>query len=237
VVNSTDLTLAPGAPNPLAVSKVFSQLPANDLAKVVGLSKHLCLQVNQLVYAAGATPTDVIVLVDGALYVVDALEDGRLCHVGTLQPGDSAGWIGAIDGQPTSTHIVAAAPNTRVLLVPIPVVKALFLQRPSFSGAALSLMASTIRHYMRTRAALTAPTVAQRIYRALLGIAEDAPPNIAVVLPKQQDLAVLANTTRETVSRTLQELIKRDILDKRGHQVTVKNLDALRQLASATKPH
>lgn len=219
----------------LQQAKLFSHLSTADLERVADLSIVRYLNANQLALAAGAKPAEVAVLLAGGLHVLDRQEDDRLCHVGTLQPGDSIGWIGAIDSLPTNSHIVATVSGAWVLLVPLPVIQALFAQRPAFSRAVMNLLASTIRHYMRSRFALSAPSVAQRIYRVIAGLAEDAAAHGTVVLPKQQDLASLANTSRETVSRTLQELIKHGVLDKKGHQISIRDLAALQQLASGVK--
>lgn len=212
-------------------AKVFSQLSLADLKQVEALGALVDVAANQLVLKAGAAPEHLVVLISGSLHVLDALEDNRLCHVGTLGPGDSLGWISVIDGLPTNSHVVAAASGARVLLIPLGVIRTLFSQRPAFSQAVLAIMASTIRHYMRTRAALSAPNVAQRIYRVVLGLAQDAGDPETLVLPKQHDLATLANTSRETVSRTMQELIKGGVLQKNGHQVVVRDLAALQRLA------
>lgn len=220
--------------HPLHLAKVFCTLSLADLNQVAALARTADYKANQLVLQAGCSPEHVVVVVSGGLHVVDVLDDGRLCHVGTLRPGDSLGWISAIDALPTASHIIAADDLTRVYFVPLTVIRALLSQRPAFSKAVMATLASTIRHYMRTRAALSAPSVAQRIYRVILGLAQDAGQQAgtpAVPLPKQQDLANLANTSRETVSRTLQELIRSGVLHKQGHQVTIANLPALQRLA------
>lgn len=212
-------------------ARVFSNLPLPDLRQIEVLSKELICTTNQLIHKAGSAPEHVVVVLEGALHVVDALDDGRLCHVGIVRPGESVGWISAIDGLPTASHVIAASSDTRVLLVPFVVVRALFNQRPAFSRAVMTILASTIRQYMRTRAALSAPSVAERLFRVILGLAQDAGEAAGLVLPKQQDLATLANTSRETVSRTMQELIRSGVLQKNGHQVVVRDLAALQRLA------
>lgn len=212
-------------------AKVFSQLSLADLRQVEAMGSLVDVAPKQLVLKAGDAPEHLVVLIAGSLHVLDTLDDNRVCHVGTLGPGDSLGWISVIDGLPTNSHIVSAAQGARVFLIPLGVIRSLLSQRPAFSQAVLAIMASTIRHYMRTRAALSAPNVSQRIYRVILGLAQDAGETKTLVLPKQQDLATLANTSRETVSRTMQELIRGGVLQKNGHQVAVRDLAALQRLA------
>jgi len=50
-------------------------------------------------------------------------------------------------------------------------------------------------------------------------------------LPKQQDIANSVNTSRETVSRALQMLIKSGVLRKVGHQIVIKQAETLKKLA------
>ena len=51
------------------------------------------------------------------------------------------------------------------------------------------------------------------------------------IIPRQQDLANMVNTSRETVSRALQALIKHGVLTKSGHQIQIIQSELLHQLA------
>jgi len=51
-------------------------------------------------------------------------------------------------------------------------------------------------------------------------------------VPRQQDIAAMVNTSRETVSRALQLLIKNGVLTKSGHQLHIQQSEALKKLAA-----
>ena len=81
---------------------------------------------------------------------------------------------------------------------------------------------------------LTLPSAFQRICFQISSLSSQADSDWredVSALPKQHDLASAANTTRETVSRTLQLLIKAGIISKVGHKVVVKRRDLLKRLA------
>ena len=50
-------------------------------------------------------------------------------------------------------------------------------------------------------------------------------------VPTQQELAVMVNTARETVSRALQVLLQKGIVAKDGRSLAIRDPVALRQLA------
>ena len=50
-------------------------------------------------------------------------------------------------------------------------------------------------------------------------------------LPNQREIASIVNTSRETVSRALQLLIKGGVLGKAGHKLVVHKAELLEKLA------
>jgi DNA-binding GntR family transcriptional regulator len=57
------------------------------------------------------------------------------------------------------------------------------------------------------------------------------PTNYSASLPNQKEIASMVNTSRETVSRALQVLIKSGALAKSGHQIVVNKQDLMDKLA------
>ena len=50
-------------------------------------------------------------------------------------------------------------------------------------------------------------------------------------LPKQHEIATFVNTSRETVSRAVQLLVKHGVISKDGRSIKVKKIDLLKEAA------
>jgi len=95
----------------------------------------------------------------------------------------------------------------------------------------LQLSADSIRRLEQARVMLSLPNAFHRVFMQINLLSAGS--NSALTsLPKQQDIAHSVNTSRETVSRALQILIKSGVLRKVGHQIVIKQADALKKLAA-----
>ena len=55
-------------------------------------------------------------------------------------------------------------------------------------------------------------------------------------LPTQQEISIMVNTSRETVSRAMQVLIQRGVVEKDLKRLIVRKPETLRQEINALKP-
>ena len=55
-------------------------------------------------------------------------------------------------------------------------------------------------------------------------------------LPTQQEISIMVNTSRETVSRAMQVLIQRGVVEKDLKRLIVRKPETLRQEVNALKP-
>src|SRR5947209_6622388 len=71
---------------------------------------------------------------------------------------------------------------------------------------------------------LCLPNASQRVYALILRLCKVAPGGLVVVEypPKQQALAIMANTSRESVSRAMKVLTDRRIVEKDHHRLIVR---------------
>ena len=180
----------------------------------------------------GAPADTLFYVVSGCINVVVTAEDGRLVGQSPANPGDPIGWLSVIDGKPMNATLLAAA-DSEVLLIPASVARELLLPEPSVNQFVLQLLARGIRQHLDERRVLTLPNAFQRVFLHLHQLAQSAQAEGAPMLPKQQEIATLVNTSRETVSRAIQLLVKRGVLHKRGHQVIILQHDQLKALATA----
>jgi CRP-like cAMP-binding protein len=97
----------------------------------------------------------------------------------------------------------------------------------------MQLLAQSVRHSMKERAMLSLPNAFHRIFVQLnLMVNNNSAQRQIHHVPRQQDIAAMVNTSRETVSRALQLLIKNGVLTKTGHQLHIQQSEALKKLAA-----
>lgn len=207
-------------------------LPEADLLELGGVSQLKTLVAGESLLKVGEIPAYLMFVITGQLQAHEVSEDGRVIGIGAFRPGDAVGWLPLIDGMPMACTIDAIEP-TQLLLIPMAVAQRLVLTRPLMVERLLKLLAASIRQTSAEKSMLSLPNAFHRVFVQIQQLSADATEGKPLAhLPKQQELASIVNTSRETVSRALQLLIKNGVLRKVGHQVVIKEGDLLKRLAS-----
>jgi CRP-like cAMP-binding protein len=85
-------------------------------------------------------------------------------------------------------------------------------------------MAASIRSAANYRAILGIPSAMQRVFALLNQFAKLAPGGLVVIekMPTQQEIAIMVNTSRETVSRAIQILLQKGVVEKDLRRLIVR---------------
>lgn len=171
-------------------------------------------------------------LVQGRLQVLDVTESGREIGLNLLLPGDYFGEISVIDDLPRSASVVAAE-ACLIGLLPKAQSLALFHQNPLVAERILKGLAKKLRTASIYQTILCLPNAQQRVFALLQRLCSVAPGGLVVVeqAPKQQELAIMANTSRETVSRAFKVLTDAGVVEKDNHRLIVRKPRQLEALA------
>mgnify|MGYP000715216285 CR=1 FL=1 len=243
-------TEAEGAGVPLnqAVRQVIT-VHLSNIPLLNGLAPHVLQQVGAAmqfrtvekgtyVMHKGSAGEHLVFLLSGHLHVLDVTEDGREIHLATLAPGDYVGEMAVIDGQPRSASVQA---NETALVAFLPRAQSLQLiyTNPLVAERVMTRMAGTIRAAAANRAILSIPNAFQRVYAVLNQLAKPVPGNMVVIasMPTQQAIATMVNTSRETVSRALQVLLQKQVVEKDMRRLIVRQPDVLRKMALEDPGH
>lgn len=186
----------------------------------------------ETVIQKGSPGSALLFLLSGQLQVVDVTEDGRAVGLNLLNAGDFLGEIAVIDGGPRSATVTAL--NTAVVgTLPRATALWLFSHCPSVAERILAHMAAKIRSESQFRTLLGIQNIFQRVCALLEFYKRTQPGGLEVVenLPTQQDIAIMINTSRETVSRVLAELSQRGVVEKDMRRLIIRRPQDLRQLA------
>jgi CRP/FNR family transcriptional regulator, cyclic AMP receptor protein len=186
----------------------------------------------EIVLQKGATGDTLLFLLTGQLQVVDVTEDGRAIGLRMLAPGDFFGEIAVINGSTRSASVVALSP---VLVAFLPRATALhmFTHSPSVAQLMLRHLAEKVQRDSEFRALLSIHNTSRRVYNFLELFRQKKPDNSEVVenLPTHQDIAIMINTSRETVTRAILVLVQQGIVEKDAqHRLIILKPDALQKL-------
>jgi CRP-like cAMP-binding protein len=174
-------------------------------------------------------------LLEGRLQAVDFTVDGREVGLYFVDSGDFFGELAVIDTKPQPEFMIAVA-KAKIAILPRHEARALMLTTPSVAEQLLARLAARLRQVSAQRTLLALPNPAQRICAQLLQMVE--PPigsgsraNIRQA-PTHQEIAIMINTSRETVTRVLQVLQTRGILKRDGNALEVIDPDYLGDVAA-----
>ncbi|MEI5999456.1 Crp/Fnr family transcriptional regulator [Paraburkholderia bengalensis] len=180
----------------------------------------------------GDSGSALLLLMSGRLQVIALSEDGREVGLNFVEPGDYFGELSIIDGGPRSASIIATTESV-VGFLPKPQAQALFYRNPAVVEALLQRLCRTIRQASNYRSMLGLTRAYSRVYSVLEASMKKSTGDMLTIenLPNQQAIAIMANVSRETVSRAIRSLVDGRVVDRDYRRLIVRNVDLLRKLA------
>jgi len=172
------------------------------------------------------------VLLEGEAKVVLTGSEGREAVIAFLSEGDFFGEMSLLDGDPRSATVRASG-ETRLLFLKRDSFFELLRTFPEIAISMLAELSTRLRNANRKISALALSPVNARIAGALLQLAELRGVRVRgqVIIrdrPTQQEIADMANTTRETVSRVLSQLQKDGLISVEGRDLLLLHEEKLK---------
>ena len=170
----------------------------------------------------------------GSVKITRLNEEGREVILAMLGPSEFFGEMALLDGQGRSANVMALEDTTLVTLSRRDFLDVLG-QYPSISIQLLREMTSRLRKSDQQIKSLSLSDAEHRIGIALHRISEDVGifrkgEVIIAQLPFQQDIANMAGTSRETVSRMLKNLNKKGLIKREGRKLIIYDYAAFTRL-------
>lgn len=226
-------------PGKIAISREFlrrlpilGMLTDEQLSGAMAVSRLTHYAKKAPVVLKGQTIDHLAILVSGKLQVVDYTADGREIGLNIIQAGGFFGELSVIDRLPRSATLVALTPAA-VIHIPGDFARRLFFEYPPLAEAMLVHLARSLRRMSDLRAVQALPHSFQRVYALLDYVKEQAPGGMWVIndLPTHQEIAIMVNTSRETVTRALSSLTAAGVVEKDLRRLLIRKPDALARLA------
>lgn len=171
-------------------------------------------------------------LVEGRLQGVDFTVDGRSVGMYFVDPGDYFGELSLVDGKPPSEFVVAAVKST-VAFLDNSAARELILGHPPLAQAVMARLAQRVRSVMAQRTLLSLPNPFQRLCVLLLQLPQRTVAGTTEVdqAPTHQELAIMINASRETVTRAFQVLFLHKVLVREGNSLRLMQPALLKDIA------
>ena len=184
----------------------------------------------------GETSDRVVLLHEGQVKVSFFTDDGKEIVLGLRGPGEILGEFSALDGEPRSATITALEP-VEAFVIGVEEFKSFILTRPRVALLLLQTLSRKLRDSDLKRIEFGAFDTVGRVARRLLELSERfgeaTDEGIRVALPlSQQDLAGWIGSSREAVSKALQSLRDRGVIETHRKGITILKLEALEKRAT-----
>ena len=166
-------------------------------------------------------------VLEGSVKVTRLSKDGREVILAMLNEGDFFGEMSLLDGESRSANVIALE-KTKVLTLDRNDFIAVVNDYPQIAVQLLKELARRLRKSDRQIASLSLSDAEKRIALCIIRFADEQGviQNGKVSIPKtpiQQDIANMAGTSRETVSRALGLLEKEDLIERHGRELIILN--------------
>ena len=212
---------------------IFTDLSDSDLNRIASKMVSRGYEKGQMILLEESTGETFFIITSGTVKVTRLSDDGREVILALLGGSDFFGEMSLLDGEVRSANIVANEDAEVMTLSRRDFLECLETY-PKIAIALLEELAVRIRKSDQQIESLSLSDSEQRIGITIIRLAEERGTikrgDVTVQnLPYQQDIANMAGTSRETVSRTLKLLEDKKLVKRNGSDITIFNFNTFRQ--------
>jgi CRP/FNR family transcriptional regulator len=213
---------------------LFSDLEGEELERFSRVAVPRAFPAATRVFHEGDHSDACYIVRSGSFRVTREHSDGRAITLATLGPGDIFGELAMLDGEVRSASVESLA-DGELLALPAGEVRALLARHPDITVKLVAALVRRLRTANERISRQSFQTVPSRVAGVLSQlVAEETPRGSqahageVTIRMNQADLAQLAGTSRESVSRFLADLERAGIVKPGRGRVTVLDPPKLR---------
>jgi CRP-like cAMP-binding protein len=204
---------------------IFADLNVDEVKDVANVCTPRKYPKNSMIILEEEFGDTVFAIVKGTVKITRVNDEGKEVILALLGQGEMFGELAILDGEARSANALA---QEECFLLAFPKGEFLNILRTQFkvSFALMAELAKRLRKSDQQIEALSLSDAEHRIGVSLLNLAED----MGVImkgqvtidkLPFQQDIANMAGTSRETVSRVMKMFEDKSLITKVGHRLVI----------------
>ena len=211
---------------------LFSELSDDDLREIVKLAVRQVYKKDNMILIEEEIGSTIFIILDGRVKISRISDDGREVILSILSEGDFFGEMSILDGQNRSANVVTLD-DSKIMVIRREDFLQMLHDYPQIAINLLKELAQRLRRSDTQIKSLSLQNATGKVASTLLRIADDSGKiHLGQVeiprLPPQQDLANMAGTSRETISRVLKALTKQGYLKKEGSRLIIKDYESFR---------
>lgn len=209
---------------------LFSQLAPADLERVVEISRERAYPRNSVILFEDDPGDALYVVATGQVKVVLIGEDGREVILSVMGEGEFFGEMALIDDEPRSAHVIAMEDST-LLVIRREDFQVQLQQTPGIGLALLRELSRRLRRVDEKVGSLVLLDVNGRVAQLLLELADEAGADRITRRLTHHTIAQMIGSSRETVSRTMRELVEKGHVEVSRREIVIRNRPALETAA------
>ncbi len=212
---------------------LFSELREEELREIDKISVRQVYKKDNMVLIEEEVGSTMFIILNGRVKISRISDEGREVILSILVDGDFFGEMSILDGQTRSANAVTLE-DTEMLIIRRENFLRMLYDYPQISINLLKELAHRLRRSDSQIKSLSLQNALGRVASTLLRIADDSgiiKQGIVEIphLPPQQDLANMAGTSRETISRVIKSLGQLGYVKKQGSKLLILDYDRFRQ--------
>ena len=217
----------------LSYVPIFSDLPQETLAIIEKIGSAKVYRKGDVVLMEEEAGTALFVIVKGKVKVARASNDGREVILTILSDSDFFGEMAILDGL-TRSATVTAIEESELFLIQRNDFLNLLREFPEISISLLQELTKRLRAADAKIKALSLKDSEGKVATVILQLADDVGKikhgKVEIEkLPLQKDLANMAGTSRETISRTLHSFAKKGLIELDGSKLSIMDYEKFKE--------
>ena len=217
---------------------LLSGLPKVTLNELSRSSDLETFNKREVVYNKGDQANHLYFLYDGRVQGVDFTVDGKEVGCFFADPGDFFGELGVMDGKAQPESVVSLVKSTIVAL-PKQAIRPLLTAMPTMAEALMLKLAEKLRQASTQRKILGLANPLQKVCAQLwtmnVSTSDNQQSGKIPLMPTHQELAIMINASRETVTRVFQLLQSKSVVQRDGNDLLLLNLQLLKEISEGTQ--
>ncbi|MCZ7601472.1 MAG: Crp/Fnr family transcriptional regulator [Melioribacteraceae bacterium] len=217
----------------LQLVPIFSDLDEEVLEQVVQVGNKKTYAKDSVILVEEEVGTALFVIIKGKVKVSRSSNDGREVILSILSDSDFFGEMSILDGLNRSATVVATE-DSELFIIQRKEFLDLLNKHPEITIALLSELTQRLRNADMKIKALSLKDAEGKVATVILQLADDIGKikhgTVEIEkLPLQQDLANMAGTSRETISRTLHSFARKGLVEIDGSKLKIIDYEKFRE--------
>ncbi|HPI37369.1 MAG TPA: Crp/Fnr family transcriptional regulator [Ignavibacteriaceae bacterium] len=218
----------------LKIVPIFADLAEDALKQIALLGKRKSFEKDSVILLENDSGSALFVIITGKVKVSRVSDDGREVILSILSDSDFFGEMAILDGLSRSANVTAIE-DVEIFMIQRSDLLDLLYNHPEVSIALMQELTKRLRAADMKIKSLSLKDAEGKVATVILQLADDIgriKQGVVEIekLPYQQDLANMAGTSRETISRTIHQFAKKGLIEIDGSKLRILNYEKFKEM-------